>query len=158
MFVPNNLDTLYSLFLTIQQSDIAINTKRQMVACLLGDGSGERGWRVIGITTDAIQKMSENGFNYTKGIQRCHKHQRQEMLDTMLSTLYTDSFSWWSDYYTNDTTVLGTSTENMSDNWSEVHYFTTDTTYTGYFPSKRIGYRHNKTDTQFLTEFVEQLV
>ena len=158
MYTPDNLDTLFSLFLTIQASDTSQHLKRSMVSCLLGDGAGERGWRVVGITEDALLKLAENDYCYTKGIQRCHKHQRQARLDEMIATSFDTALEWWSSYYDNDSTILGTSTENMSDNWSTVYYFNDDNSYTGFFPSARIGYRHNKKDTAFISQFASEIV
>ena len=84
---------------------------RSMVESLLKDA--ERGWRVIGITKEALELLRDQCFRTAKGLQRAHILNRAETARTILGSRIPDDprrvFDFWRK---RDVTVLATKKQN----------------------------------------------
>ena len=75
-------------------------------------------WRVVGISSDALEIFEKNGFKKKSGmrINRSHITQRFSFYKSLLekNTDIEDSETFWNLYYENDMTILASASENMS--------------------------------------------
>ncbi len=111
----------------------------------------ENRWRVVGITEDALRIFKNNGFKKAvrMGINRSHKHERIKVYTQMLKTTFETPQKWWEYYQKHDETILATSSENNSENYSNIYYFNHEEQL---FKSKGFSWRHTKSEKDFLQQ------
>jgi len=118
-------------------------------------GIYEDHWKVIGITKDALKVFFENNFERKSkmGINRSHFQDRYKTF-THLLTHDLNCDEWWEYYDKHNVTVLATSTENMTNIWSEVYDVDTNLNL---FKSSGFSWKHGKQEQQFLKETYESM-
>lgn len=77
-------------------------------------------WRVVGITPAALEIFKEHNFKKVSGmgINRSHLVHRYPFYDYLLKIDFMSPEDFWDKYYSNDITVLATSSENMKNSSS----------------------------------------
>ena len=109
-------------------------------------GASPDGWRVTGITTEALKIFRRNDFKYNAhmGIQRSHyPKSRKDFYSKMLKTDFKDCDEWWNYYHQHDKTILATSSENSTNKYSII--IDIDPSL-GFFKNKFISWRHTKSE------------
>lgn len=134
-------------YLTIFEMNAPINIKALMLGGLLSCNPDT--WRVVGITEEALLVFKEHNFKKVSrmGINRSHQVDRIETYTEMLTNKMIDIDSWWSFYSKNDTTILSTSSENMSKDGKKIIDIDTKL---GLFKSQGFAWRHGKEEVLFL--------
>ncbi len=112
-------------------------------------------WRVTGITKDALIRLKEYDFKKTTGIKlhRAHKHSRYNTYVGMLSKEFKNSDEWWQFYYEHDETIIATSSENATGNYSKI--FAVDSSI-GLFKTSGYSFTHKKFEIDFLKRLHSQ--
>lgn len=113
-------------------------------------------WQVIGITENALRVFAEHNFKRVSrmGINRSHLVDRHKTYTTMLDGPLLELDAWWKFYRGNDTTILATSSENMSNGFSKVYNIDPAL---GLFKSHGFAWRHKEPEIQFLKETLDKL-
>ena len=114
-------------------------------------------WRVIGITQEALVVFAHHDFKKVSrmGINRSHLVARNETYRELLGTEFENTDQWWDFYFSRDMTILSTSSENMSSNFSEVYVI--DENH-GLFKTSGYAWKHGKEETAFLTALADQFL
>lgn len=142
----NDLFHDYNLILKMK---VPIEIKEGMLTQLFRADTNR--WRVIGITHAALLRFKEYGFRKISGIkiQRAHIKDRTDIYREMLSKEFADCNEWWEFYFTNDETILATSSENKKGSFSEVIRTNKDLEL---FKSRGFSWVHNKTERKHLQD------
>lgn len=114
-------------------------------------GAHKRGWRVVGITRNALRHYVENNFAHKSGngIQRAHIVPRIETTRRVLSgeqplPLYELAQIW----FELDTTIICASGENKM--IVPQDYISFENPRCDLFPGRQVGWRHSKVEKDFL--------
>ena len=120
----------------------------------------DNGWRVIGITQDALEAFALINFERVPGkkdpvaVERAHINKRADWVEELFRTEWNSAKEWWDFIYENDRTVLATARENYeSDNMDmplKIAYEIPDTGE--YFTSQYIGCKYRKKVEKVLLE------
>ncbi|MEL0623359.1 hypothetical protein V6238_09675 [Marinomonas arenicola] len=112
-------------------------------------------WRVTGITEKALEIFIENNFNKIKrmGINRSHRVDRIKTYTYMFENIEHDADSWWDFFIKNDDTILSTSSENMSNNFSRIIHFENDSFL---FKNSGFTWRYSTIEKTFLRELAKK--
>ncbi len=149
-----SIEEMFEDFKMIQKMNAPDKFKAGMLTYLFA-ADPER-WRVVGITKNALLKLKESDFKRTPrmGLNRSHKHGRNDIYCQMLSMDFANSKEWWTFYYNHDETILATSSENISGNIKEIDIFPINPV-DGLFKSVGYGWSHRKTEQAHLKELYE---
>ena len=135
-----------------------LNAPMKIKVKLLGDllSQYEGIWQVTGITYEAIKVFQTHSFRKVSGmrINRSHKIDRSKSYEHLLcDNLPIDK--WWESFLENNTCVLATSSENMSENWSKVIEIDTNL---GLFKSSGFAWKHStKKEGLYLKSLLDSL-
>jgi hypothetical protein len=145
-------EDFYHDFLLIRQMRAPTSKRYRMLGELFA--VHEDHWQVIGITENALRVFAEHDFKRVSrmGINRSHLVDRVKTYTTMLEGPLMDIDEWWKFYRDNDTTILATSSENMSNGFSKVYDI--DPTL-GLFKSHGFAWKHKEPEIQFLKETLD---
>lgn len=142
-------------FILIKKMNAPLKTKISFLTYLFANQDNP--WRVIGITHDALDVFANHGFKKVSrmGINRSHLIARNESYRELLEKEFENADEWWTFYYSRDMTILSTSSENMSSNFSQV--YTIDENH-GLFKTSGYAWKHRKEETAFLKALAEQFL
>lgn len=132
-------------YLKITEMLAPIEIKVRMLSILLG--ATENPWHVVGITQEALKKLSDNDFKYTQGINRAHKKSRNETYLEMLTQINRNPDDWWRFYTERDKTVLATSSQNMREELEDIIEFNNDKNL---FRPSGFTFRYTAEEKEFL--------
>ena len=144
---------IYKFYLLIYESDFNKAKRNNLMTGAFG--YEEWGWRVVGITHEAITAIAKNNFNLPQGLQR--DHHKQKRADTY-KEIFSRRFAfeeWWNMIWGNDETILMTKQEHYTKQRSTTY----KVDYTlGYFkdaagPGMRFTKKH---DGAFIKELCEK--
>jgi hypothetical protein len=146
-------EDFYHDFLLIRKMRVPISKRYRMLGELFA--AHEDHWQVIGITENALRVFSEHNFKRVSrmGINRSHLVDRVKTYTTMLEGPLMELDDWWKFYRDNDTTILATSSENMSNGFSKVYDIDPAL---GLFKSHGFAWRHKDPEIQFLKETLDK--
>jgi hypothetical protein len=149
-----NKEDFYHDFLLIRQMRVPMSKRYRMLGELFA--AHEDHWQVIGITENALRVFAEHDFKRVSrmGINRSHLVDRVKTYTTMLEGPLMDIDEWWKFYRDNDTTILATSSENMSNGFSKVYDIDPAL---GLFKSHGFAWKHKDPEIQFLKEALDNL-
>jgi len=118
-----SIEELHHDYLLMSKINTPIVRKCRLLTELLAET--ENPWRVIGITKSALKVFEGDEFNRKPRmrINRAHLVDRLGTYSHLFENVCSDPDEWWSYYYERDTTVLSTSSENMSNALSDVIWF-----------------------------------
>lgn len=118
-----SINELHHDYLLIAQMKAPVKRKCRLLTELLAETPNP--WRVVGITQQALQIFIDNEFNRIPRmrINRAHLNDRNETYTHLFEFIYSDPSEWWSYYYDRDETILATSSENMSNAFSDILNF-----------------------------------
>ena len=127
--------------------------KRKILSNILED-CYQNHWRVVGITQEALNVFAAHGYKRVSrmGINRGHIFDRKDTLTSMLNIPFQDSQEWWEFFWDRDKTILMTSTENMTNQHSEVYAVPE-----GLFHTAGFAWKHGEDEVQFLTELAREV-
>ncbi|UEG50777.1 hypothetical protein LK994_04725 [Ferruginibacter lapsinanis] len=110
----------------------------------------EHRWRVVGITANALKVFHNHKYKREVriGINRSHVYERNKIYAQMLSAKFENSKDWWDFYHKHDETILATSSENNTGNFSKIYRINYDKLQL--FKSRGFSWRHNKPERDFL--------
>ena len=147
-------EDFYHDYLLIRQMRAPTSKRYRMLGELFAAHKDH--WQVIGITENALRVFAEHDFKRVSrmGINRSHLVDRVKTYTTMLEGPLMEIDEWWKFYRDNDTTILATSSENMSNGFSKVHNI--DPTL-GLFKSHGFAWKHKDPEIQFLKETLDNL-
>jgi len=145
----NEQDLIYNDYIIIKNMMSKINVKSRCLSNILSQW--KQHWRVIGITLNALNLLSENEFKYKTRIGINRAHISQDRIDTNTYLLNNDlSFDdFWSYIICNDATVLATSSENKKNEFSKI--LPIDESLNLFTPSG-FKWKHNKSEIDFLKD------
>lgn len=108
-------------------------------------------WKVVGITEEALRIFQSNGFSKSSkmGIQRSHIVARIETNKKMFNNPINNCNKWWNTFLRNDKTILATSSENSTGNFSKKYKVNPNL---GLFKSIGFTWAHGEPEKEFLTE------
>ncbi|MFT6928225.1 MAG: hypothetical protein ACJAZP_003875 [Psychromonas sp.] len=140
---------LHHDYLLISKMKMPIKRKTRLLTELFAQYDDV--WRVVGITEKALKVFIENDFNKIKrmGINRSHRVDRIKTYMHMFENVEHNVNSWWEYFLENDDTILSTSSENMSSQFSRIIHFNNDN-----FLFKNYGFTwaYRKKEKAFLKE------
>lgn len=142
-------EDFYHDFLLIRKMKVPTSKRYRMLGELLS--AHEDHWQVVGITEQALKVFSEHEYKRVSrmGINRSHLVDRVKTFTTMLEGPLMDIDEWWNFYRENDKTILATSSENMSNGFSEVYDIDPEL---GLFKSHGFAWKHKEPEINFLKE------
>lgn len=145
-------DQIYHDFLMIKKMNAPINTKIAFLTYLFANQPNP--WRVTGITHEALVVFSEHDFRKVSrmGINRAHIEARNSTYRALLEIEFKDMNAWWDYYYTRDMTILSTSSENMSSQFSEIYLIDE---MLGLFKTSGYAWKHGKNEIHFLRSLAQ---
>ena len=145
-------EDFYHDFLLIRQMRVPTSKRYRMLGELLA--AHEDHWQVVGITENALHVFAEHDFKRVSrmGINRSHLVDRVKTYTTMLEGPLMELDTWWKFYRDNDTTILATSSENMSNGFSKIYDIDTEL---GLFKSHGFAWRHKEPEINFLKETIQ---
>lgn len=148
-------EDLYHDFLAVRGMRASLPLKVRILTALFG--ANTNGWRVVGITLEALKVFASNDFKSKSGdnINRSHHKDRDTTYKKMLTGRLMNKNAWWKFYLKNDTTVLATSSENVSGKWSEVYNIDESL---GLFRTSGFKWRHTKQEREFLMKLYEDII
>ena len=146
-------EIIYKDYLLIKQMSSPMNRKCRMMTDLLGQWDDF--WKVIGITKEALNVFAKNDFKCPSriGINRSHVHQDRNVTNTFLLTNDLTYDEFWEYIIKNDVTALATSSENLSNKWSEVLSIDRNLNL---FTSSGYKWKHNKKEQDFLKKLYQE--
>ena len=117
-------------------------------------------WRVVGITPAALEIFNKHNFKKVSGmgINRSHLVQRYPFYESLLNMDITSPEEFWNTYYSNDITVLATSSENMKNSPSitmQSIYIPNDER--SLFKTDGYAWKQKEEEEKFLSELYIQL-
>jgi hypothetical protein len=149
-----NKEDLYHDYMLIRNMRAPTSKRTRMLGELLSLCPDH--WQVIGITEDALRVFAEHNYKKVSrmGINRSHLVDRHKTYTTMIDEPLMKCEDWWEFYRKNDTTILATSSENMTNSFSKIYDIDTSL---GLFQSRGFAWKHNKEEISFLKEQQIQL-
>lgn len=142
-------EALYHDFLLIRQMKATTSKKVRMFSELLAEHPDH--WQVIGITEEALKVFANHDFKRVSrmGLNRSHLVDRHKTYTTMIEGPLMDLEEWYRFYRENDLTIIATSSENISGNFSKVYHVDPSLNL---FKSSGFSWRHKKDEIEFLKE------
>lgn len=136
----------------LQMFDWSIDIKRKVR--MFGDlviHANPDTWRVIGVTSDALEVFAQHGYRKESrmGVNRGHLVNRNETYTHLYKNRFEDPWEFWAYYYDRDSTVLMTASENMSGEYSKMLDIPQEL---GLFHTQGYAWKHGKKEEQFLRE------
>ena len=107
---------IYEFYLLINDSNFSLPKKRNLMSAALSYETW--GWRVVGITKDALHRIASNNYNLPVGLQRDHNKQSRAETFNQLFDKTRSSYKqlsceeWWDKVWSNDETILMTKEEH----------------------------------------------
>ena len=142
---------LFNDYQLIKQMKAPQNNKIKLLSTLFSVNPNS--WRVIGITTAALEIFKIHDFKKVSGmgINRSHIIQRHSFYKELLNQEIADHQTFWDLYHQNDCTILATSTENMSksNNFLE-NYHEIPTDERNLFRTAGYAWKHKEEEEDFL--------
>jgi hypothetical protein len=133
----NDLEKRYQLYCTLFRLDLDPKSCLRIHSAIWRDT--ENPWRAIGITQKALDNYAANDFKKIKGINRSHLYKRNETIHIVFKRANVLTFKKWAEICTKrDTTIIATSSENVRDDYSKIHYFKSKVQY---FPTNFVGFK-----------------
>lgn len=114
-------------------------------------------WRVVGISTKAICKFSDNDFKTIKGLNRDHFIQsRSVTIKEMISELMPYE-KWWKLFWENDQTNILTKEEHDNKRSIKTSTVVNVDWKLGFFAcSKTVGFNYAKKEAEFLKTLIKE--
>jgi len=147
---------IYSFYALIYESNFSLAKKRSVMTAALG--YEKWGWRVVGITKEAVFRIAENNFNLPKGLQRDHHlRSRKKTYDEIFKGEKLTFEKWWEVVWKYDETILMTAVEHSKkimltdDDVIKIDYSL------GRFRSAVVGMDFSKRDGQFVRNIFESI-
>jgi len=142
---------LHHDYLLITKMKMPVKRKARLLTELLAQYDNV--WRVIGITENALKVFIDNDFNKIKrmGINRSHRVDRIKTYTHMFKNVEQNADLWWKYFIDNDDTILATSSENMSSQFSRVIHFNNDVFL---FKNSGFTWAYRIKEKEFLRELV----
>ena len=147
---------LFNDYLLIKQMQSPQNNKIKLRSALVSINPNS--WRVIGITTAALEVFKQHDFKKVSGmgINRSHIIQRHSFYNELINQEITDHQTFWDLYHQNDCTILATSTENMSKSEKIFHnYYDIPNDERNLFQTAGYAWKHKEEEEYFLKELYE---
>jgi len=157
MTTDKNKQFVFEIYKQLKNNDfLDFKQKRSILETTIG-AVNENSWRVIGITKECLKRFESLNFKYKskQGINRSHIKQRMQTFVEIFEHNFETPNELWSYYYDRDETVLSTSTENMTEQMSEI--IPIDTTL-GFFKSNKVGWKHNIPERIFLEQLYNETI
>ena len=113
------------------------------------------GWRVVGITKNAVIEYQKAEFKKPSGKLERHHHSQNfaNITNLMLQDSLLAFDEWWSLFWDNDETILVTKEEHRSNQYSPI--FVIDPTK-GLFANKDIGWKYSQREKDFLQNLIAE--
>ena len=142
-------DDFYHDFLLIRKMRAPTRKRCRMLGELFA--CDPDAWRVVGITEEALKIFATHNFNRVSrmGVNRSHLVDRNTTYTTMIEGPLLEKNKWWNFYRRNDKTILATSSENMSNNFSTVYDIDASLDL---FKSQGFAWRHREPEVLYLKE------
>lgn len=142
----------YADFMAIRGMRSPTNRRVRMLTELLGSYADN--WIVTGVTVEALKVFEQHDFRRVSrmGINRSHLVDRHKTYTQMIDGPEMTADEWWKFYRENDKTILATSSENMSNAFSDVHSIDTEL---GLFRTSGFTWKHNNAEANLLREIFE---
>ena len=147
---------MYEFYCLTYESKFSLGKKRHLMTAALG--YEKWGWRVVGITKQAVLEISNNKYKLPKGLQRDHfKKSRKETYDEIFQSKKLSLVEWWEKVWENDETILMTKTEHQNhkklklDDVIKVDY------KLGFFRAGGVGMLFTKRDGDYVKLLNEEL-
>ena len=149
-----NKSVLYDAYIKIFDMKLPIKRKVRLLSEAMAENPTH--WQVIGVTEEALKTFASFDFKKVSrmGINRSHLIDRHVTFTFMLENLMTDIDEWWQYYIDRDKTILATSGENMSNDFSKIYYFENH----DLFRSSGFAWKHSKKESSFLQSLYEQMI
>ena len=159
---------MFEAFLQIQKMEVPYSVKNKMLGALFG--MAPNGWRVVGITKEALIRFKKYDFKYKSGmgINRSHvfpRHKRNKFLlsnfllllfiscNVLLSKEDWTMEKWWEYFYSRDKCILATSTENMN----KAPVVSKFRVPKGLFRTSGFSFKVRDEETEFLKEIYKKI-
>lgn len=150
-------DVLFHDFKLIKGMKCPEPQKIKLVSSLLA--MNPDGWRVVGITPNALEVFSKHGFERKSGmrVNRAHVIARNETYREMLGKDFSDKYKFWDYYWERDQTILSTSSENMQAGNQHYKYFEVPRDHRMLFRMKGFAWKHGVEEVAFLRELYSKV-
>lgn len=143
-----DIQVLFNNYSKIKELEVDDKLKIRILTVLMG--ASEVSWRVVGITIEALKVFNKHEYKYKSGMRINRSHypkSRKEFYTEMLLRSFSDCNGWWNYYKDNDITILATSSENTTNEYSDIIYIDGSLDL---FRNKFISWRHTKKERAFL--------
>jgi hypothetical protein len=152
---------IYRLYNVIWETEFELIKKRSLLTSAFAYEPW--GWRVVGITENAIKEIAINDFKKPSGkLCRDHSVPRKDTYNKMLQTKSIVPFEeWWKLFWRNDKTILMTNNEHQSVGQTqkkELSKIYSLDWKKGYFRNNNlVGWKHRKTvEGEYVRKLCEQ--
>ena len=144
---------MFEAFLQIQKMEVPYSVKNKMLGALFG--MAPNGWRVVGITKEALIRFKKYDFKYKSGmgINRSHVFPRHKRNKFLLSKEDWTMEKWWEYFYSRDKCILATSTENMN----KAPVVSKFRVPKGLFRTSGFSFKVRDEETEFLKEIYKKI-
>ena len=147
---------IYSFYILIYESNFSLAKKRSVMTAALG--YEKWGWRVVGITKEAVFKIAENNFKLPKGLQRDHRlRSRKKTYDEIFKGEKLSFEKWWENVWKYDQTILMTAEEHSQKRQLTENDLIKIDYSLGHFRSAVVGMDFSKRDRQFVRNIFESI-
>ncbi len=148
----NKIEWMYKFYLLAYESQFSLPKKRNLMTATLSYELW--GWRVVGISPNAVIAIAKNNYNLPVGLQRDHcKQTRRDTFNKIFKSKFSLN-NWWNEVWENDVTLLMTKDEHHNKLITEKDCFDVDYKQ-GYFRNKAGPGMHFK--KSFEGDFVKSL-
>jgi hypothetical protein len=107
----NKIEWMYKFYLLAYESDFGLAKKRNLMTATMSYELW--GWRVVGISPNAVRAIANNNYKLPTGLQRDHHIQsRRDTFNKIFEKKY-DKEEWWNEVWENDVTLLMTKEEHQ---------------------------------------------
>ncbi|MFN5909893.1 MAG: hypothetical protein ACK45H_01030, partial [Bacteroidota bacterium] len=146
-------EQIFHDYQVIKTMEAPLNTKLAFLTYLFANQTNP--WRVTGITHEALQLFASHGFKKVSrmGINRSHIEARKDTYKALLEREFKSIDEWWEYYFSRDMTVLSTSSENMSSQFSTI--YPVDESL-GLFRTSGYAWKHGREEIEFLVRLADQ--
>lgn len=151
MIEIENEQMFYDAYSFIFKTNFRLQKKSMLLSALM---AGEPwGWRVIGITTGALNALARHEFRYTKGLLcRAHFVDRITTAEKLFEKLIPRE-QFLRRYFQTDETVIALKSENVSGGPSEYIPMNPERKL---FLSRQVGFTHGKNEIIHLRDLYEE--
>jgi hypothetical protein len=106
----NKIQWMYKFYLLTYESEFGLAKKRNLMTATMSYELW--GWRVVGISPNAVIAIAKNNYRLPNGLQRDHHIQsRRDTFNKIFEKKY-DIDEWWKEVWENDVTLLMTKEEH----------------------------------------------